>query len=179
MPCGHYSGGNKRKLSFAIAIIGLPDFILLDEPTNGIDPLAKRKLWALIKNIKNDQRVSFILTSHSMEECEALCNKYLKRKNMFAQFLIYFKSRLVIMKGGEVTQNDTILKLKRTLGSLHVTLRLKENSVFDDDMADLRSDIQNLKGGAVITDEHTVSYLLKFKFVLKVKFLDSSYLPSE
>lgn len=98
---------------------------------------------------------------------------------MFAQFLIYFKSRLVIMKGGEVTQNDTILKLKRTLGSLHVTLRLKEKCVFDGDMADLRSDIQNLKGGAVITDEHTVSYLLKFKFVLKVKFLDSSYLPSE
>jgi len=89
MPCGHYSGGNKRKLSFAIAIIGLPDFILLDEPTNGIDPLAKRKLWALIRSIKNDNNVSFILTSHSMEECEALCNKYLKKQKKLTKTLFY------------------------------------------------------------------------------------------
>jgi len=43
--CGTYSGGNKRKLSTAIAIVGSPDIIFLDEPTSGMDPKSRRYLW--------------------------------------------------------------------------------------------------------------------------------------
>lgn len=75
MPCGHYSGGNKRKLSLAVALIGYPKFVLLDEPTNGVDPSSRRKFWNLIRNFKEKKDLSFILTSHSMIECEALCNR--------------------------------------------------------------------------------------------------------
>lgn len=75
IPCNQYSGGNKRKLSFAVAVIGFPEFILLDEPTNGVDPLSRRKFWTLIKDIKEKKQISFILTSHSMAECEAVCNE--------------------------------------------------------------------------------------------------------
>ncbi|XP_060089129.1 phospholipid-transporting ATPase ABCA1-like [Heteronotia binoei] len=71
---GQYSGGNKRKLSTAIALIGAPPAIFLDEPTTGMDPRAKRSLWnCILSMIKGGRCV--VLTSHSMEECEALCTR--------------------------------------------------------------------------------------------------------
>jgi len=73
-PSKTYSGGNKRKLSTAMALIGNPPIIFLDEPTTGMDPHARRFLWNLILEIIKDGR-SVILTSHSMEECEALCTR--------------------------------------------------------------------------------------------------------
>jgi len=63
IPAGEYSGGNKRKLSTAIALTGSPDVILLDEPTAGVDPKARRFLWTVVKKmIKNGHCI--ILTSH-------------------------------------------------------------------------------------------------------------------
>ncbi|XP_031707233.1 phospholipid-transporting ATPase ABCA1 isoform X1 [Anarrhichthys ocellatus] len=71
---GTYSGGNKRKLSTAIALIGCPQVIFLDEPTTGMDPKARRFLWDCLLSVIREGR-SVILTSHSMEECEALCTR--------------------------------------------------------------------------------------------------------
>ncbi|KAG1652005.1 ATP-binding cassette sub-family A member 3 [Nymphon striatum] len=70
----NYSGGNKRKLSTAIALIGDSPIIFLDEPTAGVDPVARRLMWKTICDVKNSGR-SVLLTSHSMEECEALCGR--------------------------------------------------------------------------------------------------------
>eukprot|EP00126_Sphaerothecum_destruens_P010030 Sdes_comp20661_c0_seq1m15977 len=67
------SGGNRRKCSLAIALIGNPPVILLDEPSTGMDPEAKRYMWDVILDLKRDHAV--ILTTHSMEEAEALCNR--------------------------------------------------------------------------------------------------------
>ena len=72
--CGTYSGGNKRKLSTALALIGNPSVIFLDEPTSGMDPGARRHLWNTLTGVLETGR-SIVLTSHSMEECEALCTK--------------------------------------------------------------------------------------------------------
>jgi len=69
-----YSGGNKRKLSTAIATLGAPSVIYLDEPTTGMDPAARRQLWNMVCRIR-DSGKSIVLTSHSMEECEALCTR--------------------------------------------------------------------------------------------------------
>ncbi|GLH10706.1 Multidrug resistance protein homolog 49 [Gryllus bimaculatus] len=69
-----YSGGNKRKLSTAVALVGDPPVVFLDEPTTGMDPVAKRHLWNVICKVR-DRGKSIILTSHSMEECEALCTR--------------------------------------------------------------------------------------------------------
>ncbi|KAK6167985.1 hypothetical protein SNE40_021899 [Patella caerulea] len=69
-----YSGGNKRKLSTALALIGDPGFILLDEPSSGIDPKARRQLWTVLSKVR-DSGKTLILTSHSMEECDALCTR--------------------------------------------------------------------------------------------------------
>ncbi|KAM6972808.1 phospholipid-transporting ATPase ABCA1-like [Aplochiton taeniatus] len=71
---GSYSGGNMRKLSTAMALIGGPPVVFLDEPTTGMDPKARRALWNTILSIIKEGR-SVVLTSHSMEECEALCTR--------------------------------------------------------------------------------------------------------
>lgn len=92
--CGRYSGGNKRKLSLAVALIGDPSVLLLDEPSTGMDPEARRKcspsgfivsflfsfdlcssghMWDVIAQVSASRSV--VLTTHSMEECEALCTR--------------------------------------------------------------------------------------------------------
>uniref|UniRef100_A0A8C3II77 P-type phospholipid transporter n=1 Tax=Chrysemys picta bellii TaxID=8478 RepID=A0A8C3II77_CHRPI len=71
---GNYSGGNRRKLSTAIALIGSPPVVFLDEPTTGMDPKARRFLWNCALSVIKEGR-SVVLTSHSMEECEALCTR--------------------------------------------------------------------------------------------------------
>ncbi|XP_074030310.1 phospholipid-transporting ATPase ABCA3 [Leptinotarsa decemlineata] len=105
-PCGHYSGGNKRKLSLAVSIIGFRKVVLLDEPTNGVDPSSRRKCWKLIKGVQEEKNLSFILTSHSMMECEALCNK------------------LKIMKEGEFVEQGSLSELKKRFGGFTLKLKL-------------------------------------------------------
>jgi ABC-type multidrug transport system ATPase subunit len=71
-----FSGGNKRKLSVAIAMIGEPSIVFLDEPSTGMDPVARRFMWEVITDIVTKrEKCSVILTTHSMEECEALCTR--------------------------------------------------------------------------------------------------------
>uniref|UniRef100_A0A8D3CBX5 ATP binding cassette subfamily A member 12 n=1 Tax=Scophthalmus maximus TaxID=52904 RepID=A0A8D3CBX5_SCOMX len=69
-----YSCGTRRKLSTALALIGHPQILLLDEPSSGMDPRTKRHLWKIIsEEVKG--KCAVVLTSHSMEECEALCSR--------------------------------------------------------------------------------------------------------
>ncbi|XP_053928618.1 retinal-specific phospholipid-transporting ATPase ABCA4 isoform X5 [Cuculus canorus] len=104
---GTYSGGNKRKLSTAIALIGCPPLVLLDEPTTGMDPQSRRLLWDSIVGVLRDGR-AVVLTSHSMEECEALC------------------TRLAIMVKGTFKCLGTIQQLKYKFGDGYiVTLKIK------------------------------------------------------
>merc|ERR1719336_1599906 len=75
-PAGTLSGGNKRKLSVAMAIVGNPPIILLDEPSAGMDPEARRFMWSVVEKIsQRDKKSAVILTTHSMEEAEALSTK--------------------------------------------------------------------------------------------------------
>ncbi|XP_052449002.1 ATP-binding cassette sub-family A member 2 isoform X1 [Carassius gibelio] len=109
-PAGTYSGGNKRKLSTAIALIGYPSLIFLDEPTTGMDPKARRFLWNLILDIIKTGR-SVVLTSHSMEECEALC------------------TRLGIMVNGRFKCLGSIQHLKNRFGDGYmITVRTKNTA---------------------------------------------------
>ena len=75
--CGFFfdSGGNKRKLSIGLAILGGPRVIFLDEPTAGVDPEARRKIWNALIKVQRELGSAIVLTSHSMEECEALCDR--------------------------------------------------------------------------------------------------------
>ncbi|KAK6482929.1 hypothetical protein HHUSO_G14293 [Huso huso] len=73
-PTCQYSCGTKRKLSTALALIGCPQILLLDEPSSGMDPKSKRHLWNIISE-ELKEKCAVVLTSHSMEECEALCTR--------------------------------------------------------------------------------------------------------
>lgn len=69
------SGGNKRKLCVAISLLGGPSVILLDEPSAGMDPESRRFMWSVVGNIAQKKTSAVVLTTHSMEEAEALSTK--------------------------------------------------------------------------------------------------------
>uniref|UniRef100_A0A8C4EHN3 ATP-binding cassette, sub-family A (ABC1), member 12 n=1 Tax=Dicentrarchus labrax TaxID=13489 RepID=A0A8C4EHN3_DICLA len=95
---GGYSCGTRRKLSTALALIGHPQILLLDEPSSGMDPRTKRHLWKIIsEEVKG--KCAVVLTSHSMEECEALC------------------SRLAIMVKGQFRCLGSLQHIKNRFGS--------------------------------------------------------------
>ncbi len=66
------SGGYKRRLSIAISLVSEPKILFLDEPTLGLDVLARRELWKIIRSLKG--KITIVLTSHYLEEIEALCD---------------------------------------------------------------------------------------------------------
>ena len=94
---GKLSGGWQRRLSIAMALISEPEILFLDEPTLGLDVLARSDLWDLIRSLKG--KVTIILTTHYMEEAEALSD------------------RIAIMKDGKLLVCDTADKIKETAGT--------------------------------------------------------------
>ena len=73
---GRLGGGNKRKLSVSIAMICNPSIVLLDEPSTGMDPEARRFMWSVIHKISTrSKRSSVLMTTHSMDEAETLCRR--------------------------------------------------------------------------------------------------------
>jgi ABC-2 type transport system ATP-binding protein len=93
---GKLSGGWQRRLSIAMALISEPEILFLDEPTLGLDVLARSDLWDIICALKG--QVTMILTTHYMEEAEALSD------------------RIAIMKDGKLLICDTAEKIKETAG---------------------------------------------------------------
>jgi ABC-2 type transport system ATP-binding protein len=70
----NYSGGMKRRLNLAAALVHEPELILMDEPTSGVDPQSREEILALVRSLRNDGK-SIIYTTHYMEEAEGLCDE--------------------------------------------------------------------------------------------------------
>lgn len=68
------SGGQRQRLALGIALINKPAILLLDEPTTGLDPNARREIWEILQKLKEESNTSMILTTHYMEEAENLCD---------------------------------------------------------------------------------------------------------
>ena len=94
---GKLSGGWQRRLSIAMALISEPKILFLDEPTLGLDVLARSELWDLIRTLKG--KVTILLTTHYMEEAEALSD------------------RIAIMKDGKLLVIDTAQSIKQQAGT--------------------------------------------------------------
>ena len=90
------SGGMKRRLMIARALIHEPEVLILDEPTAGVDIELRRSMWAFIKNL-NEQGTTIILTTHYLEEAEQLCRN------------------IAIINAGEIVENTSIKALLKTL----------------------------------------------------------------
>ncbi|HEX8548139.1 MAG TPA: ABC transporter ATP-binding protein [Cytophagaceae bacterium] len=69
------SGGQRQRLALGIALLNRPKVLLLDEPTTGLDPTARRDIWMILENLKKQEGTSMILTTHYMEEAEFLCDR--------------------------------------------------------------------------------------------------------
>ncbi len=98
---GQLSGGQKQRLAVACALAGDPELLVLDEPTTGLDPQARRQLWDLIEQFRRTGR-TILLTTHYMDEAERLCD------------------RVAVVDHGKVIALGTPRELIASLGALHV-----------------------------------------------------------
>jgi ABC-2 type transport system ATP-binding protein len=104
------SGGQRQRLALGVALLNKPQLLLLDEPTTGLDPNARREIWQILLQLKKEFQTSLILTTHYMEEAEYLCD------------------RIIIMDHGKILSEgtlDEILKINggsRNLDELFITM---------------------------------------------------------
>ena len=133
------SGGNKRKLSVAQALIGNPPLVLMDEPSTGMDPVSRRALWDIISTVSARRKeCTIIITTHSMEEAEALCTK------------------VGIMVGGRLRCFGTIQDLKSKFGHGY-TLNSKFYEATDEEVEKVKAELTVSK--AMVTREEVKEVL--------------------
>ncbi|XP_013360360.1 PREDICTED: ATP-binding cassette sub-family A member 3-like isoform X2 [Chinchilla lanigera] len=127
-----YSGGNKRRLNTAIAVMGKPSVIFLDEPSTGMDPVARRLLWDTVTKTR-ERGHAVVITSHSMEECEALCTK------------------LAIMVKGSIMCLGSPQHLKNKFGDIYI---LKAKFKTPDKVPNFKNFITMTFPGSILKEEN-------------------------
>ena len=135
--CKTLSGGQKRKLCIALALIGNSNIILLDEPTSGMDVVAKRELWKFLKNYKSTGNKIIILTTHSLEEAEYLGDRIgimLEGKFVCSGTSSYLKNRypcgynLNIIFNSNIFSEEDKEQLLNNLKKIEPSIELKISS---------------------------------------------------
>lgn len=125
---GTYSGGMRRRLDLASALMHQPEVLILDEPTEGLDPQSRIALWEELERI-NRSGTSMLLTTHYMEEADRLCH------------------RLAIVDHGRIVVEGSPAELKRAIGEDTVVLRLESR-----DGEGLVTDVRRLLEGVVLSE---------------------------
>ncbi len=134
------SGGQRQRLALGIALINYPSILLLDEPTTGLDPNARREIWEILSGLKNNSGTSLILTTHYMEEAESLCDY------------------IVIMDNGSILREGTIHQLLEEDGDEKIIEFTAGNGEFPEDLQAedtrfrIKRDIQGDKGYVTLKD---------------------------
>ncbi|HEY6283049.1 MAG TPA: ATP-binding cassette domain-containing protein [Nitrososphaerales archaeon] len=103
---GHYSGGMKKKLDLASALVHKPKLLFLDEPTTGLDPQSRAAIWGYLSKLNTEEGITIFLTTQYMEEADKLCK------------------RLFIIDQGKIVANGTPEALKREVGADSITMTL-------------------------------------------------------
>ena len=112
------SGGQRQRLALGIALLNNPKVLLLDEPTTGLDPGARREIWKILERLRRDFRTTMILTTHYMEEAEVLCE------------------RILIMDKGQFIASGTLQELNASHGEGDL-IEITFGSDFDIESANL------------------------------------------
>jgi ABC-2 type transport system ATP-binding protein len=105
-----YSGGMRRRLEIARGLMHRPKILFLDEPTLGLDPASREKIWEYIEKMAKEEKMTIILTTHYMEEAEKLCDK------------------IAIIDYGKIVALDTTENLKKIIGGDIVKLKVGDDN---------------------------------------------------
>src|SRR5204863_2508551 len=133
---GTYSGGMRRRLDLAMALVHEPRVLFLDEPTTGLDPLSRRAIWDEVRALNRDGTTVFLTTQY-LEEADVLAN------------------RIGIIAHGGMAAEDTPGALKAQVGNPHLEIRLAEGD------ADRARQIVKQFGECMHADNGNVSVSLK------------------
>ena len=106
-----YSGGMRRRLELARGLLHLPKVLFLDEPTLGLDPQTRERIWEYIEDMSKQREMTIVLTTHYMEEADRLCN------------------RIAIIDEGRIVVMDSPLSLKESVGGDIVCLKTNPANV--------------------------------------------------
>ncbi len=148
------SGGQRQRLSLAIALINRPEILLLDEPTTGLDPTARREVWEILFRLKKEHNITLILTTHYMEEADYLCE------------------RIIIMDKGNILADGTKNELiSKTHSSEIIEFSIEEEStaVFSLGSEKYKWVKDQKKGTWIINVDDIVSSLPSFLDEMKQK----------
>ncbi|MEX0761411.1 MAG: ATP-binding cassette domain-containing protein [Dehalococcoidia bacterium] len=130
---GTYSGGMRRRLDLASALMHRPELLILDEPTEGLDPQSRTALWEELERI-NQAGTTMLLTTHYMEEADRLC------------------SRLAIIDNGQIVVEGAPGELKRTVGADTVVLQLEAtDGQLDDQRAEVKRMLEGMVDASAVT----------------------------
>ncbi|ORX75937.1 P-loop containing nucleoside triphosphate hydrolase protein [Anaeromyces robustus] len=158
------SGGTKRKVSLIIAICSSPKYLILDEPSAGMDPFTRRYMWKLIKDLKKIRETATILTTHSTEEAEALCDR----------IAILIKGRLVCIdtpKSIKMNQSDKyVLEVFTDHPDIFEKQIVRENNLFgleDEEDYELESSISYQKYFVNMKTENIANVFAMMEKVVK------------
>jgi len=138
------SGGTRRKLCLLIALMGLSNKIMLDEPSSGMDPATRRYIWNVLTNYKQNEDSLIVLTTHSMEEAEILCD------------------RIGILVNGELMALGTPNQLKMKFGNKYMLEIQCTDGYLVDDW--IKRDIPMMKNEKEVDCEYKSNKRLKYNF---------------
>jgi ABC-2 type transport system ATP-binding protein len=109
-PTGTLSGGQRRRLDIALGLINQPPLLFMDEPTTGLDPQSRANLWSHIRELRDGHGVTVFITTHYLEEADALCD------------------RILVIDHGSIVAQGTPSALKANVSGDRVALRLADPS---------------------------------------------------
>jgi ABC-2 type transport system ATP-binding protein len=128
------SGGQQQRFAVAASLVNNPEVVILDEPTTGLDPQARRNLWSLIREV-NQCGVTVLLTTHYMEEAEALCG------------------RLAIMDHGKILALDTPRNLINGLEASYTVKLTMEKPMTESQLKSLNGGVEVVQSGEHSDDD--------------------------
>ena len=139
---GHYSGGMKKRLDLASALVHRPKLLFLDEPTTGLDPQSRAAIWKYLAKLNKEEGITIFLTTQYMEEADKLCND------------------LYIIDHGQIVASGSPPELKSQVGADSIKLSVENGGSRDDINARAKKILGGIRGvtKVLVSDDGLTAY---------------------